>query len=52
VRLPLILAGNLGDPHQANRAITEGHADFAAIGRAMMNDPLWTTTARQSLKPK
>jgi 2,4-dienoyl-CoA reductase-like NADH-dependent reductase (Old Yellow Enzyme family) len=49
-RLPLIVAGGLGDPHDAERTIAEGHADFAAVGRAMLNDPEWTAHARETLE--
>ncbi|MFB3880753.1 MAG: hypothetical protein ACE149_05790 [Armatimonadota bacterium] len=47
--LPLIVAGGLGDPRQAERAVADGHADLAAIGQAMFDDPDWTAQARQTL---
>lgn len=47
--LPLIVAGGLGDPRDAERAVADGHADLAAIGQAMFDDPHWTTRARQAL---
>jgi 2,4-dienoyl-CoA reductase-like NADH-dependent reductase (Old Yellow Enzyme family) len=49
VDLPLIVAGGLGDPDDANRAIRDGHADLAAVGRAMLDDPEWTEHAYQAL---
>jgi 2,4-dienoyl-CoA reductase-like NADH-dependent reductase (Old Yellow Enzyme family) len=49
VSLPVIVAGGLGDPAEAERAIAEGHCDFAAVGSGMMQDPEWTEHARQAL---
>ncbi len=49
-RLPVIAAGGLGDPRDAERAVAEGHIDFAAIGQAMMDDPEWTQHARATIK--
>ncbi len=47
--LPTIVAGGLGDPADAERALSDGHADFAAIGSAMMENPNWTAIARAAL---
>jgi len=47
--LPIIVAGKLGDPHDAERAIADGHADFAAVGSAMLKDPDWVVHAREVL---
>jgi NADPH2 dehydrogenase len=47
--LPVIVAGGLGDPPDAERLIAEAHADFAAVGSAMLRDPDWTLHARQQL---
>jgi 2,4-dienoyl-CoA reductase-like NADH-dependent reductase (Old Yellow Enzyme family) len=47
--LPVIVAGGLGDPADAERAVAEGHADFAAVGTAMLDDPDWTRHAAQKL---
>jgi 2,4-dienoyl-CoA reductase-like NADH-dependent reductase (Old Yellow Enzyme family) len=47
--LPLIVAGGLGDPRDAERAVADGHADLAAIGQAMFDDPDWTARARRAL---
>jgi 2,4-dienoyl-CoA reductase-like NADH-dependent reductase (Old Yellow Enzyme family) len=46
---PVIAAGGLGDPPDAERAVAEGHADIAAIGSAMYGDPNWTEKARAVL---
>jgi NADPH2 dehydrogenase len=47
--LPIIVAGGLGDPADAERAVAEGHADFAAVGTAMLKDPDWTRRAAEKL---
>jgi 2,4-dienoyl-CoA reductase-like NADH-dependent reductase (Old Yellow Enzyme family) len=47
--LPIIVAGGLGNAADAERAVAGGHCDFAAIGRAMFDDPQWTAKARQAL---
>ena len=47
--LPLIVAGGLGDPHNAERLPAEGHGDLAAVGSAMLSDPDWTAHAREVL---
>lgn len=48
-RLPIIVAGGLGDPQEAERAVAEGHADFAAVGTAMLENADWTRDARAAL---
>ena len=48
--LPIILAGQLGNPRDAERAIAEGHADFAAVGSAMLENAEWTQRAREVLE--
>ena len=48
-QLPLIVAGGLGDPRDAERLIAEGHGDLAAVGSAMLSDPDWTAHAREAL---
>ena len=47
--LPVIVAGGLVDPKQAERLVAEGHADFSAVGRAMSKDPDWSRHARKVL---
>jgi 2,4-dienoyl-CoA reductase-like NADH-dependent reductase (Old Yellow Enzyme family) len=47
--LPIIVAGGLGNPHFAERAVADGHADFAAIGQAMFDDTDWTIRAKGAL---
>jgi 2,4-dienoyl-CoA reductase-like NADH-dependent reductase (Old Yellow Enzyme family) len=47
--LPIMVAGGLGDPRVAEQAVLERHADFAAVGSAMMEDPDWTAHAAEGL---
>ena len=47
--LPTIVAGRLREPADAERVIAEGHADFAAVGKAMITDPEWTRGARKAV---
>jgi NADPH2 dehydrogenase len=47
--LPLIVAGGLGDPHDAERLVAEGHGDLAAVGSAMLEDPDWSAHAHEVL---
>ncbi len=47
--LPIIVAGRLGNPRDAERAVAEGHADFAAVGSAMLEEVEWTQYAREVL---
>ena len=48
--LPLVVAGGLGDPRDADRLIAEGHADFAGVGIGMLRDPDWAQSALKSLE--
>ncbi|MBI3946206.1 MAG: NADH:flavin oxidoreductase [Armatimonadetes bacterium] len=47
--LPLIVAGGLGHPADAERAVAEGLADLAAVGRAQLEDPQWARRAEAAL---
>lgn len=47
--LPLIVAGRLRQPLEAERAIADGHADFAAVGTAMLQDADWAQRAAREL---
>ncbi len=47
--LPVIVAGGLGDPAEAEQAVAEGHCDFAAVGKAMYEEAGWTERAREKL---
>ena len=48
-QLPVIVAGGLGDPEDAERAVAEGHCDLAAVGSAMLRDADWTRRAAEVL---
>ena len=50
--LPIIVAGGLVEPAEAERLVIEGHADLAAVGRAMLRDPEWTRHARERLRER
>jgi len=49
-RLPILVAGRLGNPPDAERAIAEGHTDLVAVGSVMLRDPQWTLHAQQALE--
>ena len=44
--VPIIAAGGILDPYDADRIITEGKADMVAIGRALLADPHWSCKAK------
>ena len=48
--LPTIVAGGLDKPEDAERLVADGHADFAAVGRAMLRDPDWSRHAWEVLR--
>jgi dimethylglycine catabolism A len=41
VAVPVIAVGRLGDPADAEHAITSGKADFVALGRTLIAEPEW-----------
>jgi NADPH2 dehydrogenase len=45
VKVPVMVAGGIGEPNLANRTVREGWADLVGIGRAMLNDPDWAAKA-------
>lgn len=47
--LPVIVAGGLRRPQDAERLLAEGIADLAAVGTAMLRDPAWSRHARDAL---
>ncbi len=49
-RLPLIIAGGLRTPADAQRLVAENHADFAAVGTSMLRDPEFAAHAREALQ--
>jgi NADPH2 dehydrogenase len=47
--LPTIAVGLITKPEQAEAILAEGHADAIAIGRALLNDPMWAWRAADAL---
>lgn len=45
VRIPVIAVGKIRTPELAERAITDGQADFIALGRSLLADPDWPSKA-------
>jgi 2,4-dienoyl-CoA reductase-like NADH-dependent reductase (Old Yellow Enzyme family) len=50
--VPFIVAGKLGDPCEAERALEQHNVEFTAVGSAMLKDAAWTQHARQILEAK
>ena len=48
VRLPVIGVGRVKDPIQAERVLTEGHADLVGVVRAQIADPEFARKAREN----
>ncbi|MGO8923888.1 MAG: NAD(P)-binding protein [Xanthobacteraceae bacterium] len=47
VSVPVIAVGRLGDPTIAERAVTQGKADFIALGRTLIAEPQWVEKVRR-----
>jgi 2,4-dienoyl-CoA reductase-like NADH-dependent reductase (Old Yellow Enzyme family) len=47
VRVSVIAVGRLGDPAVAERAVSQGKADFIALGRALIAEPQWVEKVRR-----
>ena len=45
VPVPVVTVGRYGDPRDAARALSDGTADFVALGRPLLADPLWVEKA-------
>lgn len=45
VNIPVITVGVIREPEFANQIINKGNADFVAIGRGLISDPLWPQKA-------
>jgi 2,4-dienoyl-CoA reductase-like NADH-dependent reductase (Old Yellow Enzyme family) len=43
VKVPVIAVGRLGDPAVAAAALSDGKADFIALGRSLVADPQWVS---------
>ncbi len=46
VHIPVIAAGAIVDPDQAEQIIVNGYADFIAMGRELIADPHWVNKVR------
>jgi 2,4-dienoyl-CoA reductase-like NADH-dependent reductase (Old Yellow Enzyme family) len=47
VEVPVIAVGRLGDPAIAERALSQGKADFIALGRSLIAEPDWVEKVRR-----
>ena len=47
VSVPVIAVGNIRYPKTVEKILAEGDADFVAMGRALIADPLWPEKARE-----
>jgi 2-enoate reductase len=47
VKIPVIVAGKLGDPKLAEEVLEEGKADFVALGRPLLADPDWANKVKE-----
>ena len=47
VSVPVIAVGRLGDPTIAERAVSQGKADFVALGRTLIAEPQWVEKVRR-----
>jgi 2,4-dienoyl-CoA reductase-like NADH-dependent reductase (Old Yellow Enzyme family) len=47
--IPVIGVGNIHEAEYADRVIREGRIDMAAVGRALLADPLWALKAARKL---
>ena len=44
--LPIVAAGRIQDPEQAEALVREGKADLVGLARVLFADPLWPRKAR------
>lgn len=47
VKVPVIVAGKLGDPLLAEQVLKDGKADLIAVGRPLLADPEWPKKAAE-----
>lgn len=50
VSIPVIVAGRIIEPCDAEKIITAGSADFISLGRALVADPYWCLKAFRKIK--
>lgn len=46
--VPIICAGGILDPSDADKMISDGKADMVAVGRALLADPHWSLKAKNN----
>jgi len=46
--IPIICAGGILDPSDADKIISDGKADMVAVGRALLADPHWSLKAKNN----
>jgi len=47
VKVPVITVGKINDPYLANEILSQGKADFVALGRALFADPYWPKKVKE-----
>ena len=50
VKIPVLVAGRVVDPADAEKLLADGCADFISVGRALYADPHWTAKALGEVK--
>ncbi len=50
VNIPVLVAGRVVDPADAEKLLTDGSADFISVGRALYADPHWCVKAFGQVK--
>lgn len=50
VNIPVLVAGRVVDPADAEKLLSDGCADFISVGRALYADPHWTAKAFGEVK--
>ncbi|MDQ7794264.1 MAG: NADH:flavin oxidoreductase [bacterium] len=49
VSVPVLVAGGITDPFQADQAVRTGMTDLVGVGRGLLADPGWAEKAQQAL---
>ncbi|MFO7695166.1 MAG: hypothetical protein R6V57_18935, partial [Vicinamibacterales bacterium] len=49
VDVPVLVAGGITDPRMADLIVRSRRADIVGVGRAMLDDPVWTRAAAAAL---
>ncbi|MDO8671665.1 MAG: NADH:flavin oxidoreductase/NADH oxidase, partial [Dehalococcoidia bacterium] len=51
-KVPVVGVGLIRDPEYADRIVREGRVDLVAIGRCLLEEPLWGLRAAEQLGVK